>query len=351
MREPSIASSAVHPAQEERSQKGKTYIIAEMACSHEGDPQLARKIIDGAGAAGADAIQFQIWSLADIVVPHHPDYPKLAKIELSRKDWTELAEYVRRNHPGMEIIACVYETASVDFGEKIGVNAYKLHSSDLSNPQMLRHVAATGKRIDLSVGASSADEIQAAMDCIREASNSEIWMMYGYQNFPTRIEDVHLRYMMALGRLFGVPIGYQDHTDANTLGAFWIPAAAVGLGVPILEKHITHDRSFKGVDHEAALNPDEFAHFVKMVRDIEAAQGAATPHPFSADQIKYRKYSKKSIVAARELPAGTRVSEADLRFMRADELGLPPDQIGRLLGRTTKKTIAALHLVREDDVA
>jgi len=339
------------PAAEGQSRTNATYIIAEMACSHEGDPQLARKIIDGAGSAGADAVQFQIWSLPDMVVPHHPDYAKLAKIELSREAWTRLAEYVRKSHPQMHIIACVYETASVDFGERLGVEAYKLHSSDLSNPQMLKHVAATGKRIDLSVGASTPEEIHAAIECIRGTSNSEIWLMYGYQNFPTRVEDVHLRYMLSLGRFFGLPIGYQDHTDANDDGAYTIPAGAVGMGVPILEKHITHDRSFKGVDHEAALNPGEFARFVRMVRQIEAAAGAVTPRPFSADQQKYRKYSKKSIVAARDLPAGTEITEKDLRFMRAEDLGLPPDQVARLAGRHTRRAIAALHLIREDDLA
>ncbi len=326
------------------------YLIAEMACSHEGDPVLARTIIDGAGQAGADAIQFQIWLAREIMVPHHPDFGVLTRIELPREAWKSLALYAREKYPKMQIIACVYERESVDFCESIGVDAYKLHSSDLSNPFLVRYVAATGKRIDLSVGASTLDEIQNAVEWIRETSSSTIWMMYGYQNFPTPTDAIRLDYMMALRDLFDLPIGYQDHSDGNSDSAFWLPAAAAGMGVEILEKHITHDRSKKGIDHQAALNPDEFARFVAMVREIEAAKGESAPSPFSEPEIKYRKYSKKSLVAAHDLPADATIREEDLLFMRAEALGLPPDQSARLIGKTTRRPIEAYHLILEEDV-
>ena len=329
----------------------RVYLIAEMACSHEGDHVLARKIIDGAGQAGADATQFQIWRLADVDVPHHPDYAMRQRVELPRQAWASLAAYVRDRYPKMQIIACVYERGSVDFCESIGVDAYKLHSADLSNPYLVQYVATTGRRIDLSVGSSTLDEIQTAIEWIRTVSGSAIWLMYGIQLFPTRTGDIHLNYMMKLKQLFELPIGYQDHSDADTEAAFWLPAAALGMGVDILEKHITHDRSLRGVDHEAALNPDEFARFVTMVREIEAAKGISVPRPFSAAELKYRKYAKKSIVASRDLPAGTELTEDDFLFMRADDLGLPPDQAYRLIGRVTTRDIAAYHLIREDDVS
>jgi sialic acid synthase SpsE len=328
----------------------RTYVIAEMACSHEGDPGLARKIIDAAAEAQADAIQFQIWLAKDLMVPHHADYSKLLRLELSRETWAELAEHARARRPEMEIIACVYERGSVDFGEELKVDAYKLHSADLSNPDLVKYVAATGKRIDLSVGASSLAEIQSAIEWIRETSDSRIWLMYGYQNFPTPTDGVHLDYMMKLRDLFELPIGYQDHSDAETGAAFWLPAAAVGMGVDILEKHLTHDRSQKGIDHEAALNPDEFARFVGMVREIELARGYSSPRAFSAEEIRYRKYSKKSLVAGGDLPAGKTLELKDLVVRRADQLGLPPDKVDRLIGRVMKRGVAAHHLVTEDDV-
>lgn len=334
----------------EKATRRPVHIIAEMACSHEGDPVLARRIIDGAGRAGADAIQFQVWVLDQMMVPHHRDFERVRKIELARSQWTELAAYVRENYPAMQIIACVYERSSVDFCEQLGVQAYKLHAADLSNPYLIQHVAATGKRIDLSVGASTMDEVAKAVEWIRGASGAPIWLMYGYQIFPTPPEAIHLRYMLKLKHLFELPVGYQDHSDGESPAAFWLPATAVGLGVDILEKHITHDRSFHGIDHEAALNPDEFAQFVQMVRTLEGALGSSVPRPFSPEELRYRQYSRKSLVAGRDLPAGTVLAEGDLTFMNAGELGLPPDQGGRLVGRTTRRAIPRYHLVQEGDV-
>jgi sialic acid synthase SpsE len=328
----------------------QAYIIAEMACSHDGQPDLARTIIDGAGHAGAQAIQFQIWSLDDMVVPHHSAYATLQKLDLSYPVWAELAAYVRERYPSMHIIACVYERHSVDFGEDIHVDAYKIHSSDLSNPHLVEYVAATGKRIDLSVGASTLDEIQTAIEWIRRFSQADIWLMYGYQNFPTRTDEVHLRFMSRLKHLFELPVGYQDHSDADTEAAFWLPAAALGMGIDIQEKHITHDRACKGADHQAALNPDEFARFVQMMRTLEGAMGVATPKAFTPEEQKYRVYAKKSIVASHALPANTPVKESDLLFMRADEPGLPPDQAHRVIGRLTRHSVPAYHLLRESDV-
>ena len=326
------------------------YIIAEMACSHEGNLVLAKKIIDGAGVAGADAIQFQIWTLKDMIVPHHPDYSILEKLEFSRQEWTELVDYARSKYENMDIIACVNEHGSVDFCEKIKVDAYKLHSSDLSNPEIIKYVASTGKRIDLSVGASTLDEIQTAVQCIRKKSDSDIWMMYGYQNFPTPTDAIHLDYMATLKSVFQLPIGYQDHSDAEEDASFWLPAAAVGMGVDILEKHITHDRSLKGIDHEAALNPDEFIRFINMVREIESARGVSKLRPFSEEELKYRKYSKKSIVAAHDLVSGAVITRDDVLFMRADALGLPPDKFEWIDGHILKNDIVAYQLIEENNL-
>ena len=326
------------------------FIIAEMACSHEGDPLLACKIIDGAGQAGADAIQFQVFRLEDLLVPHHKDYGRVKQLELPQKEWSELAGYVRDRYPAMQIVACVSERSSVDFSERVALDAYKIHSADLSNPYLIKYVASTHKRVDLSIGASTIDEVQTAIDWIRGTSDSPIWLMYGYQNFPTPTHEIHLRYMMKLHELFELPIGYQDHSDAETEAAFWLPAAAAGMGVNVLEKHITHDRSLKGTDHEAALNPDEFARFVQMIRTIEQSLGVSSPRAFSAEEIRYRRYAKKSLIASRALGAGEVMSEAVLTFMRADDIGLPPDQASRLVGRRLKHPVARYHLIREEDV-
>lgn len=326
------------------------FVIAEMACSHEGDPRLARVIIDGAGRAGADAIQFQIWTPAAIAVPDHKDFGVLQRLEMSHADWTGLADYARSRYPSMEIIACVYERESADFAAAIGINAFKLHTADLSNPGLVTHVARLGQRVDLSVGASTLAEIDAALEWIRSNGHPPVWLMYGYQNFPTRVDDVHLRYLITLRDRLALPVGYQDHSDAEHPAAFWLPSAALGMGVMIQEKHITHDRSRKGADHQAALNPDEFARFVEMARAVDRGLGVAESRPFSPEDVRYRVYSKKSIVAARPLAAGMSVAADDLSFLRANELGIPPADADRLIGRRLKRDIAQFGLLLEADV-
>jgi len=328
----------------------RTHVIAEMACSHDGSPTLACTIIDGAGAAGADAIQFQMWKLEDMMVRCHPAFEQVKRLELMPADWTSLAGYVRGRWPGLQIIACVYEQGAIDLAERIGVVAYKIHAADLATPELIKAVAATGRRIDLSVGASTIAEIEAALGWIRDAGAPPVWLMYGYQLFPTPTAALDLAFMMKLRHLFELPIGYQDHTAGGDAGAFWLPAAALGMGVDILEKHITHDRSRKGADHEAALDPDEFARFVQMVRAIEAARGTGRPRPFTEAELKYRVYSKKSLVARHALPAGTMLRAGDLVALRNTELGLPPSRRAELVGRTLKRAIDAQALVTLADL-
>jgi N,N'-diacetyllegionaminate synthase len=200
------------------------------------------------------------------------------------------------------------------------------------------------------VGASSLDEIQQAVEWIRSvSSDTEIWLMYGYQSFPTPVDGIHLDYMMKLAELFELPIGYQDHSDADFDAAYWLPAAAAGMGVRILEKHITHDRSLKGIDHESALNPDEFGKFVRMVREIEIAKGKSVPRQFSDQEQKYRKYSKKSLVAAADLHAGKILGRGDFLFMRAERLGFPPDRVNWLIGKRMKHAVPQFHCFSEED--
>jgi len=250
----------------------------------------------------------------------------------------------------MEIISCVYDTHATDLAVSLGVDALKLHAADLANPGLLRYVAATGKRIDLSVGAASLEEIDFALEALRGSGGDEIWLMYGLQLFPTPPGAIDLRFMAMLKERYGLPVGYQDHADAEGEEAFWLPAAAVGAGVDVLKKHITHDRSKKGIDHQAALNPDEFQRFVKMVREIESAMGSGAPRPFSEEELEYRRYARKSLVAARDIANGEVLEEKDFVAMRAPDIGVPPADIDRLIGRTSIRDLATYSLVTEDDL-
>jgi len=333
------------------SQKN-TFIIAEMACSHEGDIALARKIVDASAAAKADAVQLQIWAVEFMMSPQRKEYDLLCRIEFSHDEWRSLVDYCRTEYPDMQVYVCVYEHQSIDFIDSLDIDGFKLNSSDLSNPLVLEKVARTGKPLNLSVGASTIAEIQSAVERIRGVSPAaKITLMYGHQSFPTKPENVHMNYMAKLGSLFELPIGYQDHCDADEPSAFWLPAASMGMGVQVLEKHITHDRGKKGIDHESALNPDEFVEFVSMVRTIDLAGGLAAPRPFSADEMKYREFQKKSIVAVRDLQAGHVLAADDVAFMRAEMLGLSPVRLESILGKGIKHDVAGFEPILEDNLS
>lgn len=327
-----------------------TFVVAEMACSHEGDPVLARRIIDGASKAGANAIQLQIWSLIHMMAPQRKEYDLLQRLELSHDEWSDLVKYIRETHLEMQVYVCVYEHASIEFIDNLDIDGYKLNTSDLSNPLVLDKVASTRKPINLSVGASTIEEISSAIERIQNISDSPITLMYGHQSFPTKSENVHMSFIQTLRKEFELPIGYQDHCGADNDSAFWLPAASMGMDVDMLEKHITHDRSQKGVDHESALNPDEFVKFVEMVRIIDEAKGLSIPRPFTADEIKYREFQKKSIVASRDLNKGTVLTSDDLNFMRAETLGYSPAEIDSIIGKVLVRDVEAFQSLEEGDI-
>lgn len=330
----------------------QTYVIAEMACSHDGDVLHAKAIIDGAGSAGANAIQFQIWQAKNMMAPTHKDFPLLQKIELSYAQWEDLYLYSKQRFPKMDVIACVYDTESIGFCDELEVDAYKIHNADLTNPLLVKQVARSQRRIDLSVGGALPNEIEACLGWIRSINKSEIWMMYGLQNFPTSPSEISIGHLLALSKQYDCPVGYQDHSDPEDLAAYWLPAVAVSQGVRVIEKHMTHDRSKKGVDHQAALNPDEFDRFVKMIRGVEiATRSTSTERALSQAEEQYRQYARKSILFARDLPSGHTLTENDFLFLRADTMGVSPHLAEGYLGKQLTKTVNQYEHLSDEVVA
>lgn len=304
-----------------------------MACSHEGDVDLAKYIIKSAYEAGADAIQFQIWQRELIMSPSHPDYGILESVQLSQSDWASLIDFTRTTCKGMSVIACIYETSSLYFCNDAKVDAYKIHATDINNLHFLRKVGEREKRVDLSIGACTTEEIETAITLLKENGCPEVWLMYGLQNFPTPPKDIDLKLMMNLGAKFNVRVGFQDHTAPEDISAYTLPAAAIGLGCDVIEKHITHDRSKKGIDHQAALNPDEFVTFVKTVKDIDLTLSGGEMRDMTEAELQYRKYSSKSIAANADLKAGTIIDETCLKIIRTPDLGINPSLWDDIIGK------------------
>lgn len=324
------------------------YIISETACSHDGSPDRLKRLIDASYQSGCDAVQIQVWNHKNIATPDHPDIDTLRRVEISERDWIACIEYARGHYPTLELIACVYDTDALELCNQHGVHAFKIHTADLGNLRLVDTASETGKRIDLSVGASTVTEIQTALDCI--GGRCDVWLMYGYQLFPTPTAGLNLHYMNTLHELFGFPLGYQDHSPPNSLEAFTIPVAALGAGVQIIEKHLTDDRSRGGVDSAAALEPTEMVNFVKTCREAALALGDGRHRAFTDEELQYRKYSKKSLVAARDLAAGEVIQQADVTIMRAPCLGIPADQYESTVGRRPRHAVSRFSPLQFGDL-
>jgi sialic acid synthase SpsE len=315
------------------------YLIAEMACAHDGDKDKAFRLVDAAVKSGADAVQLQFFVTDELVTPDHPIHDVLRRIEFSQTVWEEIYRYARKF--SLDVFVCAFDVPSAQRAIELGADGIKLNSSDLMNPSLLDLVAASGLPFTLGTGASEIDEIAQAVKRAESAGARDMVIMHGVQNFPTKVENAHIWKVRLLDDLFPYPVGYADHTDASLDLARHVDLIAVGAGATLLEKHVTLDRGEKGVDYQAALEPKELAKWVSHMRQSETARGSAGILPLSDSDREYRRFQKKSVVAAQDLEPGKVLTSKDVRFLRcAGDPGIPPMNMNALLGRTVYKTVA-----------
>ena len=247
-------------------QCNRPYIIAEMACAHNGKKEYALRLIDLAVEANADAIQLQIFNTNEMMVPSHKAYRTVKEIEFAQKDWSDIIGYAKQFD--IDILICTYDLDSLKFAIKSDVDAIKINSSDLLNVDILKELALSKLPFLLHTGASTFNEIKMSLDYIGLFNDSQIILMHGVQNFPTEVSKANISRLQKLKNKFKLPVGYSDHTDATDQLSRMIDLVAVGMGTDVLEKHITLAREERGVDYQSALEADEFQ---KYVRDIHAA--------------------------------------------------------------------------------
>lgn len=329
--------------------KEKPFIIAEMACAHNGSINQAKELIDAAINAGADAIQLQFFVADETVTPLHEAYQVINEIEFSPKEWKSLVNYCRKSN--ISVFACTYDVPSVQLAIETKCDAIKLNSSDLSNPEVLLAVAESKLPITLGTGASKLNEIKTGLKFLSEHGSDKIILMYGVQNFPTEIQDLNILRLDLIKDYFpNIPVGYADHTSGNDIFSQYVDMIAIGKGVCVLEKHITLDRSKKGIDFEAALEPKEFQSYVKRVKKSFKALGLKEYDEFSASDLKYRKFQKKSIVANREINKGEIIDSGCVSFVRNKLPGLAPNLMDLLSGKKAKKKILKYENILLEDV-
>jgi len=323
-----------------------TFLIAEMACAHQGDVKQACELVDVAARAKADAIQIQVYKKEIYMNPLYESYDLITRLELSQNEWLKVINKIKKNN--ILFFAAGYDVESIKFLIENGVDAFKIHSADTSNPEVLKEVVKSRKPIFLSCGASRVEEIKKVIDFLRKNGTDNAILMHGYQGFPTKIEDNHLNYIKTFRRLFGLNVGYYDHVDGGSILAKIIPILAIGYGAQVIEKHFILSREDKGIDYESSLDKENFIEFCSLLRECEKAIGTKEVRSLTEGELNYRAYAKKSIVACVEIPKETKITRDKVMFVRSDP-GIPPDKFQEIEGKTAKKDIKQYHNITYDD--
>jgi len=322
--------------------KQKVFIIAEAGVNHNGNINLAKKLIDAAKIAGVDAVKFQTFKSENLVIKNTKmtDYQKknvgkkesqlkmLKKLELNYEDFIKLKKYC--NKKKIIFLSTPHSKDAIDFLEPL-VSAYKIGSGDLTNLPFLKKIAKTKKPIVLSTGMANLKEVREAINVILPI-NKKLILLHCTTNYPCPLKEVNLRAMLTLKKEFNLPVGYSDHT----LGIM-VPIMAVALGARILEKHFTLDKNLPGPDHKASLNPKELEEMVMAVRDTEDALGSDKKIP-TENERNVKKFVRKSIVAKIDIPKGNVIKKNMLTIKRPG-IGISPKQINKIIGCVTKKNI------------
>jgi len=323
---------------------GKTFIIAEAGVNHNGDKNLAYKLIDIAKESGADAVKFQTFKAARIISKNTQmaDYQKknlgkedsqiemIKKLELSYKDFEDLKKYC--GEKGIIFLSSPFDEESIEFLDKL-VPYYKIPSGEIVNYRYLKLIAEKNRPIIMSTGMANLSDVEKALDTIYSINqDAEIYLLHCTTNYPAPYEEVNLKAMITLKEAFKIPVGYSDHT----LG-IEVPIAAVAMGAQIIEKHFTLDRNLPGPDHKASLEPNELKAMVNAIRNIEKALGNGIKKPNKSEK-EIEKVVRKKLVATRDIKSGETISEKDIAIKRSN-IGLSPDFLEVIIGKKIIKDI------------
>lgn len=314
------------------------FIIAEAGINHNGDVGLAKRLIDAAYEAGADAVKFQTFKANKLISSRAPqgdyrstgvDVKLIEKLELSLQHYIELIEYC--HDLGIVFLATPFDFGSVNLLQKLDARAYKVSSSDLTNLPLLKHIASKQVPILLSTGMGYLSEIEEALYAIGSVMEKPInqlplVLMHCISHYPAPMEQINLRAIRTLHETFKLPIGYSDHTRGVEAAM-----AAVVMGACVIEKHYTLSRNFPGPDHKSSVEPEELKFLVESIRNIERALGDGIKRPAQCE-LSSIQISRKSLVAACNIPAGTPVTEKMLEIKRPGS-GIAPKHYDLIVGR------------------
>lgn len=346
------------------------YVIAEAGVNHNGNFELARRLVECAADAGADAIKFQTFDAKKLATQTAPkaDYQTrttndnesqlemLQKLELPREWHWELRNYAQSL--GIQFLSTAFDADSLTFLEELDMPFYKVPSGELTNGPLLWQFARRGRPLVVSTGMATMSEVELALAVIAHAINAdaepanltEVWqgwscaawrarlqnhvtLLHCTSQYPTPMNECNLLAMDTL-KAFGLPVGYSDHTEGTL-----IPIAAVARGATLIEKHFTLDRTLPGPDHKASLEPKELEQMVRYIRDLQLAMGDGTKCP-QASEWNTRRAARQHVVAVSDIAAGSVMKRQDLGTARSGG-GMPATDLWRLVGQPAIRSYAS----------
>lgn len=331
------------------------FIIGEAGVNHNGDVEIAKKLVDMAVECGADAIKFQTFKAEESTgsFAEKAQYQKendpikesqlemIKKLELPFEKFKEIQSYC--NKKGIIFISTPDGEESLKYLVSIDVPLIKIGSTEVTNYEFLRQIGKTGKIIILSTGMSTLGEVEKAIEVIYTTGNKNVKLMHCTTDYPTQVQDVNLKSMVTMKEAFKVQVGLSDHTVGSESAI-----AAVALGAEFIEKHITLDRNMEGPDHKASMPHEEFKKYVQHIRNTEKLLGDGIKKP-TEREIAIMKDVRRSIVATYNLKKGTIIEKDMLSYKRPGD-GIKPELSYILIGRELKRDLKKDEVIEWKDI-
>lgn len=330
------------------------YIIAEIGINHQGDVNIAKQLIDEAKNCGANAVKFQKRSIHRILTKEGLEAPydnrnsfgttygeHKKALELSEDDYRELVQY--SNNLNVDFCASGWDEESIDFLDSLEIPFFKMASADLTNFPLLEYTAKKNKPMILSTGMADMETVKNAIALV-ESINPQIAVLQCTSTYPTSFNELNLNVLKTYQTEFpNAVIGYSGHE----LGIA-IPPVAVALGACIVERHFTLDRTMKGGDHSASLEPQGFSKMVRDIRHIEEAMGSFTKEIQDSEKPVFKKLAK-SIVSAVDIAEGT-ILTREMLTTKGPGSGISPQQLRNVIGKKVIKSISADSVMYNEDI-
>jgi N,N'-diacetyllegionaminate synthase len=330
----------------------RVFIIAEAGVNHNGSLELAKKLIDVACEAGADAVKFQTFRADNLVSKKaqkakyqkettdsaESQYDMIKKLELDVAAHHELIDYCKLKN--ILFLSTPFDYESIALLHRLEMPIFKIPSGEITNLPYLRLIGGLGKEVILSTGMATLKEVEDALAILVKAGTpkEKITVLHATTEYPCPIDEVNLKAMQTIHDTFGVKVGYSDHTKGIE-----IPIAAVAMGACVIEKHFTLDKNMQGPDHKASLEPDGLIVMVKAIRNVEDALGDGIKKP-SKSEVKNISIARKSIITCKAIQKGEYFSDENLSIRRPGN-GLSPMLWDEIIGSVATKNYAEDELL------